>query len=104
MKGTMVGRDQLEVVLQQTLPKLVMVRWRSQRRGADIFGAFETGAPQVLEAEGEGLRAGLGKGGGAVVAGLAHPGERPFGAEGHEVDRPPGPPGGRGGPAGGPPP
>src|SRR5207302_377349 len=72
MEGTVVSRDQLEVVLQQTLPQLVMVRRRPQWWRADVLGAFETGPAQVVEAEVKVLRTGLGKGRGAVVPGFAH--------------------------------
>src|SRR6059058_966971 len=87
VERTVVSRDQLEVVLQQTLPELVMMRWRSQWWRADVLGAFETGPPQIVEAEVEVLRAGLGKGRGAVVAGLAHRVQGLFRAQVHDVDR-----------------
>src|SRR5438046_3602955 len=87
MEGTVVGRDQLEVVLKQTLPELCMVRWRPQWWRAAILGACETGPSGIVEAEVEVLRAGLGKGRGAVVAGLAHRGERLLRAHEHEVNR-----------------
>src|SRR5207245_10408900 len=101
MEGTVVGRDGREVVLRQALPELVVVRCRPQWWRANIFGAFETGPPQVVEAEVEVLRAGLGKGWGPVVASLAHRVERLFGAEVHDVDRDLGQPGERDRPAGG---
>src|ERR1700681_271172 len=87
MERTVVGRDQLEVVLQEPLPQLVLVRRRSQRRRADVLRALEARATEVVEAEVEVLRAGFGKRWGTVVARLAHGVERLFGTEMHDVDR-----------------
>src|SRR5205807_2536752 len=68
MERAMVGRDQLQVILEQTLPELIVMRLRSQRRRADVFGALEAGPAEVFQAEIQILRAGLGKGRRAVVA------------------------------------
>src|SRR5205823_4276054 len=62
MEWTMVGRDQLQVILDQALPELIMVRLGSKRRRADILRAFEARPAEVFEAQIQVLRAGLGKG------------------------------------------
>src|SRR5919201_3853709 len=51
MEGAVVGRHQLQVVLEQALPEVVLVRARPQRRRADVLGALEAGTAQVVEAQ-----------------------------------------------------
>ena len=67
----MVGRDQLEVVLDQAGPELVLVVGRPERRRAHELGALEAVA-EVVERQEQVLGAGLGEGLGATVAGVAH--------------------------------
>ena len=86
VEWTVVGRDQLQVVLEQTLPELVVMLLRSQRRRAYVLRAFEAGPGEVIKTQVQILGAGLGKGGGAVVASLADGVERLFRAQVHDID------------------
>src|ERR1700686_3402558 len=86
MEGTVVGRDQLQVVLEQALPELVVMPRRSQRRRAHVFRSLEARPAEVVQAEIKILRASLGKGRGAVIARLPNRIERLFRTQVHDVD------------------
>ena len=66
-----IGGDDLQRVLREALPEFFLVPLFAQRRGEDVFGAFETGRVHVFEREIEILRAGFGVGGQAAVARFA---------------------------------
>src|SRR5579871_1311096 len=85
-EGAVVGRDYLQVVVLQAVPELGLVLFGAQGRREDVFGAFEIGAVQFFDGEQQVLRAGLGEGGDAAVAGFADFVERVFGREVHDVD------------------
>src|ERR1700726_5079288 len=86
MEGTVVGPAQLQVVLEQALPELVVMPGRSQRRRVHVFRSLEAGPAEVVQAEIQILRASLGKGRGAVVARLPNRIWPLFRTQVHDVD------------------
>ena len=70
VERAVVGRDELEVVLDEARPQLVPVVLRPERRRADELGALEAVA-HVVERQEQVLRARLGEGRRAAVAGAA---------------------------------
>ncbi len=70
IERAVVGRDELEVILHETRPQLLLVIGRSERRRADELRPVET-ALHVVERQEEVLRAGLGERRNAAVARIA---------------------------------
>ena len=86
VERAVVGRDELEVVLDEARPQVVPVVLRAERRRADELGALEPVA-QVVERQEQVLRAGLGEGLRAAVARRADLVERVARREVDDVDR-----------------
>src|SRR5215207_4541916 len=70
-EGAVVGGDDLQVVGLQALPQLVLIPLLAERRRHHVLRALDAVAV-VFDGEEEVLRAGLGEGGQAAVARLAH--------------------------------
>src|SRR5688572_22237562 len=70
-EGTMVGRNNLEVVHLQTLPELRLVRLLAQRRRHYILRALEIVAV-IIDGKEKVLRASLGERGDAAIASLTY--------------------------------
>src|SRR4051812_15498172 len=68
---TMVGRDDLQVIHLQTLPKLGLVPLLTQRRRHYVLCSVEVFAV-IVDGKEEILRTGFGEGGNAAIARLAH--------------------------------
>ena len=86
VERAVVGRDHLQVVLDEAGPQLGLVVLRPQRRRAHELGALEAVA-EVVERQEQVLRAGLGEGHRAAVAGRADRVERVARREVDDVDR-----------------
>jgi hypothetical protein len=71
VERAVVGGDELEVVRAEPAPEVRLVVLRAQRRAAYVLGALEP-VPHVVERQEEVLRAGLGEGHRAAVAGGRH--------------------------------
>ena len=82
----MIGGDDLQRVLRESLPEFFLVPLFAERRSEDVFGAFEAGGVHVFEREIEILRTGFGVGGDAAVAGFANFFESVVAGEMDDVD------------------
>src|SRR5206468_6815925 len=67
-EGTVVGRDDLQVVSRETLPELVLVPALAKRGAHHVLGYVEAGFVVVVDRQEEVLRARLGIRGKAAVA------------------------------------
>src|SRR6185437_12702031 len=86
-KGAVVGGDNLQVIVLEAVPELLLVFLFAQRRREDVFRVFEGFAGHlVFDGEQEILRAGFGEGGQAAVARFANLVEGVFAGEMHDVD------------------
>ena len=83
----MIGRDDLQRIVRETLPEFFLMPFLSQRRREDILRALESGDVHVFQREIQILRASLGVGGQPAVARLANFFERLVAGEMNDVDR-----------------
>ena len=86
----MVGGDDLQVVIAQAAPQMLVMMLRSQRRRAHVLRALELvfgRAAQIVLTEEQILRTGLGIRRQAAIARLHHPLERALRRQVHDIDR-----------------
>ena len=81
-----IGGDDLQGVLRESLPELFLMPFFAQGRSEDVLCAFESGGVHVFERKIEILRAGFGVGGDAAVAGFANFFESVVAGEMDDVD------------------
>src|SRR5207249_12328189 len=75
IERAMVGRHDLQVVVDEATPELILMVRGTQRRGANELGALEAVA-EILERQEEVLRTRFREGREALVAGASYLGER----------------------------
>ncbi len=71
-EGTVIGRDDLQMILAETVPELIEMMLFAERWSENVFGAFEVWAGQLIDRQEQVLRAGFGKSGDAPVAGFSN--------------------------------
>src|SRR5256886_5950538 len=82
---TMIGRDDLQCVSREALPKPFLVPFFTERRRENVFRPFEAGHVEILNREVQVLRASFGVGGEAAVACFADFFKRIVAGEMHDV-------------------
>ena len=82
-----IGRDDLQMVVLESIPQLFLMPFLPQGRRENILGAFEAGRIEVLERQIEILRAGLRIYGKAPIAGFAHFFQSVVATQVHDVHR-----------------